>query len=529
MSDNPKRKTGDFQEVGTTGLNVMSGYIQQAYHTDLQYPAVVPIYQKMWRSAPEIAISRQFFATMAGDLRLTCELPEDTSAGEPTDDDKRAVDFANSVLDDIEDGALRWLANCVTRVPFFGWGWWEAPLGVRNPEWKGGGDDPWRSKYSDNLIGVRRLAWRDYSSFSRWDIDDATGRLRGFIQQDYPNPEVTIPLERSLHITFGDDDNPEGLATLEAAWRLERIRYALEVIQGIGYEHSAGHVKFTVYEELDAGAKAEIQRAARAILSAQEGNYITEINDKFLANILDVNFAAAPNILEAIKYYSITMLSLLGMQWVAFSTLSGVGSLASMDKASSIAFGMFNSMTDGFVQQADKQLMARLFNHPINKAAFPNMTRRPRLTVSKAQRDIDLTELGQFVSAFGALFDMSAEDILTIRRKSGFMPEVSPDPGEVVRPAPSGSQVPNEPEPLPADETPATPEDAEREAADADMAELAVRPLKVTDAEQPVDISDEAVIEEDDINAARRSFRKFAEDEAPNFANLLDADVDYGE
>ena len=192
-----------------------------------------------------------------------------------------------------------------------GFGWWEAVPGLRSSTWRGG--DGWVSEYDDGLVGFRRLAWRDHSSFESWKIDDDTGKLSGFVQHDPPNERVTIPLDQSVHIKFGDLDNPEGLSPLEAVWRLERIKYGLEVVQGIGYEHSAGHVKFTAMEELDATAKATIRQAARAILTAQEGNYITELDGKFTADIMDVPFQAAPAILEAIRYYVLLKLQVYNM------------------------------------------------------------------------------------------------------------------------------------------------------------------------------------------------------------------------
>src|SRR5690606_19667698 len=130
-------------------------------------------------------------------------------------------------------------------VPFMGWGWWEVVGGVRDPNWRPPDkEDDWRSQYDDGLPAIRRLAWRDHASFVQWDADERTGRVRGFVQHDYPNPEITIPLARSLHLTYGDPVNPEGLSPLEAVYRLERIKYGLEMIQGIGYEHAAGYAKF---------------------------------------------------------------------------------------------------------------------------------------------------------------------------------------------------------------------------------------------------------------------------------------------
>lgn len=59
---------------------------------------------------------------------------------------------------------------------------------------------------------------------------------------------IILPLDNSLHITFGDANNPEVLSPLEAVWRLERLKYGYEVVMGIGSEHSAGRLKIQKIE-----------------------------------------------------------------------------------------------------------------------------------------------------------------------------------------------------------------------------------------------------------------------------------------
>ena len=122
--------------------------------------------------------------------------------------------------------------------------------GLRRSEWRPPQQDPWRSNYNYGLIGTRRLAYRSHSSFKQWDMDDETGRVHGMIQQDFPNPDVPIPLDRAVLVTFGDPNNPEGVALLETIWRLERLKYGLEVIQGIGYEHAAGFLNVNTEQQL---------------------------------------------------------------------------------------------------------------------------------------------------------------------------------------------------------------------------------------------------------------------------------------
>jgi hypothetical protein len=443
------KPTGKWDEYGTLGLSIIGGYIRQAYTSELYWPSCQPSYTRIWRSDPEVTIARHILDSLSGQFEIGWELPAhigEKELDQPSDDDKRAVDFGYEVLDDLEGGAGEWLNSCLTRVPFFGWGWWEAVPAQRRMGWTPPGDDLWRSQYDDGLVGFRRLAFRDYSSFYAWDIDEYSGRVNGLKQLDIPNPAVTIPLSRSLHITYGDNNSPEGLATLETIWRLERIKYALEVVQGIGFEHTAGVLQFVREEgDLTATDKAEIKKAARAAMTAQEGNYLALPNG-IKASFADVGFSAAVSILDAIKYYGVVKLSLFGMQWVALSATTGSGSYAAMSDSSSMMIAMLNSMAGGFVRQADHQIGKRLFEYPTNAAAFPGMTRRPRMVLKrKIDKIIPLGELGEFMTAMNAVMPLTEEDFRAVRAKSGFLPEVSvediPEEEPEVEPTPETEQT----------------------------------------------------------------------------------------
>lgn len=505
-------QTDKFSEVGSPGLPVYSGYVSAAYIPELYWPACIPIYDKIYRSDPEVTMVRILFASWGGKLKVEAEVPPEVE--KPTDDDKRALDFSYSVLDEMDGGGLdRWLVNAVTQTPLYGWKWNEVPLGVRKTDWRPPGEDDWRSKSEDGLIGYRRLANRHYSSWHAWDINEDTGKLYGMKQFDIPNPVVTIPLDRSLHLTFGDSDNPEGLATMEALYRLERYKYSLEVIQGIGFEHAGGHLNVDSEDKLTPTDHDLIRRAARMIMSVQPGNYMAW--PKHLkGQLVDVPFGAAPSLLEAIRYYSILKLALLGMGWLANAGgISGVGSFANVKDGSEMGVLLFNAMASDFVRQADEQIWARLFTYPVNKAAFPNLTRRPRLKLIPIDKDVPLSELGQLLTALQAIMPLGDEDYLAIRRKTGFLPEALP---EVVSP------VAVQPESEAAPETEDSEQDAEEDAAeslegdgtpemdDSELSELAapVKTIEEKIKDMPQHYQDEIEEYEREFQAMRKGWRK---------------------
>jgi len=370
---------------------------------------------------------------------------------DPTPLDQEFVDFCNEVIGDVSNGIGQFIATTVNQVPFMGWGRWEIVAGVRDPNWTPPNtSESWRSGYDDKLIGIRKLAWRSQSTFNGWE-QDPYGNIIGMYQTSMKGMQRTLlPNSKCVHITFGDPDNPEGLALLEAIWRLERIRYGLEVVQGMGFEKSAGFIKFKVLEKLDSDAKALVRKAARALATAQEGNYITELMNKFEADIIDIPFASADAILSAIKYYSILMLQVFNMQWVAIASTAEGGAYSAMADASVMFLRTFNSMMGGFAKQTGIQLAEWLVR---NNPKFSTITRYPELFATEIEKPVPLNELADFMTSFASIFPMYDDDIIAIRRKAGFLPEQPADDAEPINEPPDLTEDPidensTDPDPL---------------------------------------------------------------------------------
>lgn len=428
-----------FAEAGTSGLKETQGFVYEAYNTALHWPSVHSTYHRLRTSMPEIVAIRQAFTAWARRVSPIVELPDN-----PTDDDKKFQDFLYSDFENMDGGFGRLLDDMVNNVPFYGWGWWEAVPSRRLVDWRPpSSDDDWRSEEDDGLIGIRRLAWRDPSTFDGWDFTPKK-RLRGMSQHDYPNQPVTMPLSQSLHVTYGGGNSPEGNSPMQAVWRLERIKYGLEVIQGIGFEHSAGYLNVIKTEkgDLSEQAKGLVKDAARAILTAQEGNYALWPWG-IEGEVKDINFAAANSLLEAIKYYGILTLSVYVMQWIALNTMTGTGSFASADNSTDMSVSVYNGMMDGFAQQFSDQIGRRLYQW--NRFAFPNMTRRPKIRFSHIEKQIALETLGNFWEKIEGIIPLSEDDYKAFRERSGFLSRTLPKK-PINQPAPTENESnPQEP------------------------------------------------------------------------------------
>jgi len=443
------------QEYGTSGLKQQSGFIYEAYNSALFYPNAYAVYNKIWRAMPEMAMIRLAFTTWARSVSPTVDLPD-----KPTDDDKRYQEFIEQDFGNMEGGFTTLIDTMVNYIPFFGFGWWDVAPAIREPEWvpppyqdKDGKPwkDEWRSEYDDGLIGLRRIGWRDLSTFAGWEFDGRK-KVIGMKQQDYPNPIITLDKNHSLHMTFGNPNNPEGITPLESIWRLERIKYGLEVIMGIGFEHSAGflNAKKTEKGTLTTKDEQNVKAAARAILTAQEGNYaLWPFGVE--GEVMDIPFQAAGNLLEAIKYYGILALSVYMMQFIALNTMTNTGALASQVDSTQMGIFSFNAMLDGFAAQYDEQIGKRLYQW--NKNSFPNLTKRPTIRFSHMDNNLAMGELGNFLRSIQGIVPLGEDDMKAFRKRTGWMPENNPKPEDVI-------ETKTEPAPPPQNDELPMPDDA---------------------------------------------------------------------
>lgn len=422
MAIDPNEQRTEFDEKGGLGINAYAGFVRMAYTEELYIPKGIKLLSRLRRSDPETTIVRLFFGALSQQLESEWTIPDDAN-----DKEKEAGEFAASVMGDVEGGESSLHGTALAYLPFFGWTDWEVLPGLRQYEWRvpNDPDDTWQSEYNDNLIGIRRFAFRDPTSFYMWEMNEK-GRLKGLWQfPQFGKSPVLIPIESLLHLTFGDTDNPEGLTPQEALYRLERLKYGYEVVMGIGTEHSAGYFGVTTEGKITPADEAIIRKAARAVASAAEGNYVA-FPQGITGELKDVPFSAGTTVLETIRYYSIMKLMIWGMQYVAMSSISGSGSYSAVNDSSSMAITMFNAITEGIEKQIDAQVGRRLFEYAPNKAYFGDI-RRPHYTIKPIQKNIELGELGQFLNTLWNKIDLGEEDIKAIRLRSGFLSETLPE------------------------------------------------------------------------------------------------------
>lgn len=412
-----------FYQAGSGGIKEYSGFVQEAYETVLQWPQVYPLYNRIIRSSPEIAAMKILLVAWARNLKFVVEMPDD-----PTPDDIKYKEFLESDFNNMEGGPAKLFEEMISAM-LFGWAWWDVQASVRNPDWmppqEEGEPDDWRSEADDDLFGIRRIDFRSQATFQRWEFTKKSKRMIGMWQQDFPNSAVMLHKDKSLHLTFGDPNNPEGATPLEADYRLERIKYAYETIMGIGSEHTAGYLKIqkTTEGEISQPDQNSIEKTANDLMSAQEGNY-GYFPYGLDGEIMDIPFQSGPMLLDTVRFYAIQMLQTFGMKFLASNVYTGTGALAAIEEEIDLSILTFNSIFAGFGAQYDQQVGKRLWKW--NKDFFPQATKRPKITISKLERPIALSELGSFLSSIDGKLPVGEDDYKAIRRRSGVLPESLP-------------------------------------------------------------------------------------------------------
>ena len=117
----------------------------------------------------------------------------------------------------------------------YGWSWHEIVYKRRMGPWQNDGRR--RSKYTDGLIGWRKLPIRSQETLQRWIFDDSGG-IQGMVQLAPPDYQTRLlPIEKSLLFRFGHHKgNPEGRSALRNSYRPWFYKKRLEEFESVGVE-----------------------------------------------------------------------------------------------------------------------------------------------------------------------------------------------------------------------------------------------------------------------------------------------------
>ena len=273
-------KPAIFNEIGTTGLKYSGGQIQEEFLPALKGPKAVKVYREMRDNDPTIGavmfaiemLMRQVEWKVVSTREGTSDenklnrdpvhaVPgkkvDPTPSNEPStevgtepcivDLDPRAG-FLGSCMHDMTDSWGSLMTEILSMLTY-GWSWHEIIYKRREGQT---GNPKTQSKFTDGLIGWRKMPIRAQDSLSSWKIS-GNGSIEAMVQQTDNGGLVDIPLSRSLLFrTQVTKDNPEGRSALRNCYRPWYFKKKIEEIEGIGLERDlAGLPMMTAPEGLD--------------------------------------------------------------------------------------------------------------------------------------------------------------------------------------------------------------------------------------------------------------------------------------
>lgn len=220
-------KPQPFTELGVTGLlrTKGTGYVFEEWLASLSTYRQRQVYREMRDNDP--IIGALFFAVEMILRRAEWFVEAPSAKGEPV------ARFVETCLDDMSHTWEDFICEMVSMLTF-GFSLSETVYKRRmGPRKKGGS----ASKFSDGLIGWKKMAPRAQESILYWQWDD-DGDLIGVVQLAAPDYQtISMPMESMLLFqTTSLKENPEGRSVLRNCFRPWSFKKRLEEVEGIGIE-----------------------------------------------------------------------------------------------------------------------------------------------------------------------------------------------------------------------------------------------------------------------------------------------------
>jgi hypothetical protein len=223
-----RARGGLFSEVGRSGIKRYGTRLYEEFLPNLRDIRGIKVYTEMRRNDPivgaaltaieQVIRSTSWFIEPGGDSNL----------------EKEAAEHLKSCMEDMDHSWQDFLSDVLTFLPY-GWSWCEAVYKIRKGPDRA---EKFKSRFSDGLIGWRKLALRSHSSWHDWKYGRDDRDLVAMIQLDpTTNEKLTVPLNTSLLFrTKSEGGNPEGVSVLRTCYRPWYIKKGIEEIEAIGIE-----------------------------------------------------------------------------------------------------------------------------------------------------------------------------------------------------------------------------------------------------------------------------------------------------
>lgn len=215
-------------EYGRVGQKRYAGVFWEEFVQDLRGTHGARVYQEMADNDDVIGAILFAIENLMRQVAFTIQPAADTDA------DKKAAAFVEECMYDMED---TWADTMAEILSFLTYGWGVHEIVYKRRMGQNRQQKSASSKYSDGLIGWRRLPVRAQDTLYRWEYNEYD-ELVGMTQIAPPDYQLrTIPLDKCLHFrTRSRKNNPEGRSILRNCYRSWYFKKRLQEIEGIGIE-----------------------------------------------------------------------------------------------------------------------------------------------------------------------------------------------------------------------------------------------------------------------------------------------------
>lgn len=417
-------------ELGSTGLKRSAGYVDEEFLPQLRGRKSVQVYREM---GDNDAITGALLYTVQNLIRNVnwTVIPAGKSR-----EHAQAAKLLETCMEDMSHTWDDFIFEALSAVQY-GWAWHEIVYKKRVSPWARDGSS--RSKYTDGLIGWKRLPIRSQETLQRWVFDEQGG-VRGMVQLAAPDYKTRyLPIEKSLLFRHGvHKGNPEGRSALRTSYRAWFYKKRLEEFESVGVERDlAGLPMVTVPADYLRAAKGSEQgkmvEAMRKLVRSvrrneQEGIVFPAQFDRdgknplFKFELLGSGGARQYSTNELIQRYEQRQLMTMLADFILVGHQGNTGTYnLHVDKTGIFRAGV-NAIPQSIADVMNRHAVPRLF--AINGW---RMNELPKLQPSNVDAP-DLAQLGAFMSATAGLgFSWHDADMEKFLRHAAGMPELGDD------------------------------------------------------------------------------------------------------
>lgn len=217
-------------ELGQTGLKEQSGVVNEEWLRSLTGQRGRAVLAEMRDNDPTVGAGLYGLSMLVRRADWRTTPPDDVPEDDPD------VEFAESLRLDMSHSWSAMIGEIMSGMPVFGWQAHEIVYKRRSGENAQRPGDS--SRYSDGLIGWRKMAVRAQETLVRWAFDESGG-INGMVQRVGAAQEVFIPVEKLvLFRTSTARGNPEGRSALRNAYRPWYLKKRTEDSEAIGIERT---------------------------------------------------------------------------------------------------------------------------------------------------------------------------------------------------------------------------------------------------------------------------------------------------